>query len=76
MIIKIDFNSDEAIYVQLRNQIVFGIATASSQQTEHHGKYQKDGENLFHLINPHWRLWMLQLHVQISAEVRSDRQLV
>ena len=38
--------------------------------------YQKDGENLFHLINPHWRLWMLQLHVQISAEVRSDRQLV
>lgn len=28
MIIKIDFNSDEAIYIQLRNQIVMGIATA------------------------------------------------
>jgi len=28
MIIKIDFNSDEAIYVQLRNQIVMGIATS------------------------------------------------
>ena len=28
MIIKIDFNSEEAIYVQLRNQIVLGIATA------------------------------------------------
>ena len=28
MIIDIDFNSDEAIYVQLRNQIVVGIATA------------------------------------------------
>lgn len=28
MIIKIDFNSEEAIYMQLRNQIVFGIATA------------------------------------------------
>ena len=28
MIIKIDFNSEEAIYVQLRNQIVFGIATS------------------------------------------------
>ena len=26
MIIKIDFNSDEAIYMQLRNQIVVGIA--------------------------------------------------
>lgn len=27
MIIKIDFNSEEAIYVQLRNQIILGIAT-------------------------------------------------
>lgn len=26
MIIKIDFNSDEAIYMQLRNQIIMGIA--------------------------------------------------
>lgn len=26
MIIKIDFNSDEAIYMQLRNQIILGIA--------------------------------------------------
>ena len=24
---KIDFNSDEAIYIQLRNQIIMGIAT-------------------------------------------------
>ena len=28
MILEIDFNSDEAIYVQLRNQIVLGIACA------------------------------------------------
>lgn len=28
MIVEIDFNSDEAIYVQLRNQIVIGIATS------------------------------------------------
>ena len=28
MIIKIDFNSDEALYIQLRNQIVMGIATS------------------------------------------------
>lgn len=26
MVIKIDFNSDEAIYMQLRNQIILGIA--------------------------------------------------
>ena len=28
MIIEIDFNSDEALYLQLRNQIIIGIATA------------------------------------------------
>ena len=28
MILKIDFNSDEALYIQLRNQIVVGIATS------------------------------------------------
>lgn len=27
MIIEIDFNSDEALYIQLRNQIILGIAT-------------------------------------------------
>ena len=27
MVLKIDFNSDEAIYIQLRNQIILGIAT-------------------------------------------------
>ena len=26
--IQIDFNSDEAIYIQLRNQIILGIATS------------------------------------------------
>ena len=28
MLIEIDFNSDEAIYIQLRNQIIMGIATS------------------------------------------------
>lgn len=28
MVIKVDFNSDEAIYIQLRNQIIMGIATS------------------------------------------------
>ena len=29
MLIEIDFNSDDAIYVQLQNQIIMGIATAT-----------------------------------------------
>ena len=32
MIVKIDFNSDEAIYIQLRNQIILGIATSQLQE--------------------------------------------
>ena len=28
MIIEVDFDSDEAIYIQLRNQIIMGIATS------------------------------------------------
>ena len=27
MLLEIDFNSEEAIYIQLRNQIIYGIAT-------------------------------------------------
>lgn len=32
MFIEIDFNSDEAIYMQLRNQIILGIATSQFQE--------------------------------------------
>ena len=29
MLIEIDFNSEEALYIQLRNQVILGIATAN-----------------------------------------------
>lgn len=32
MIIEIDFQSEEAIYIQLRNQIILGIATAEIRE--------------------------------------------
>ena len=32
MMIQIDFNSEEALYMQLRNQIILGIATAKIQE--------------------------------------------
>ena len=34
MLIEIDFNSDEAIYMQLRNQIIMGIETSALQEGE------------------------------------------
>ena len=32
MIIEIDFNSEEALYLQVRNQIIMGIATSQYQE--------------------------------------------
>ena len=32
MILRIDFNSDEALYIQLRNQIIMGIATGELRE--------------------------------------------
>lgn len=32
MIIEIDFNSEEALYLQLRNQIILGIATSKFRE--------------------------------------------
>ncbi len=34
MLIEVDFNSDEAIYIQLRNQIIMGIATSVLHEGE------------------------------------------
>jgi DNA-binding transcriptional regulator YhcF (GntR family) len=34
MYVRIDFHSDEAIYIQLRNQIIYGIATSQIQEGE------------------------------------------
>lgn len=34
VVIEIDFNSEEAYYIQLRNQIIIGIATAQLQEGE------------------------------------------
>lgn len=35
MYVNIDFNSDEAIYIQLRNQIIYGIATSQIQEGDY-----------------------------------------
>ncbi len=34
MLVRIDYNSDEAFYVQLKNQIIMGIATSEIQEGE------------------------------------------
>ena len=54
MYIEIDFNSDEAIYMQLRNQIVLGIATNQYQEGESLPSVRQLAENIginMHTVN-------------------------
>lgn len=54
MIIEIDFNSDEAIYLQLRNQIVLGIATARFREGDTLPSVRQLAENIginMHTVN-------------------------
>ena len=54
MYIKIDFNSEEAFYVQLRNQIIFGIATNQFQEGDTLPSVRQLAENIginMHTVN-------------------------
>lgn len=54
MLIEIDFNSSEAIYIQLRNQIVFGIATNQYQEGESLPSVRQLADNIginMHTVN-------------------------
>ena len=50
MYIEIDFESDEAIYLQLRNQIVLGIATNQYREGESRQLAESIGINM-HTVN-------------------------
>ena len=41
MFIELDFNSNEAIYMQLRNQIILGIAQDKIKNGESFGNWRK-----------------------------------
>ncbi len=54
MYLRIDFNSDEAIYIQLRNQIIYGIATSQLQEGENLPSVRDLAENIginMHTVN-------------------------
>ena len=54
MIIKIDFESDEAIYIQLRNQIIMGIATDRIREGDSLPSVRQLAENIginMHTVN-------------------------
>ena len=54
MIIKIDFDSEEAIYIQLRNQIIMGIATDRIHEGDSLPSVRQLAENIginMHTVN-------------------------
>lgn len=54
MLVEIDFNSDEALYIQLRNQIILGIATEELQEGDTLPSVRALAENIginMHTVN-------------------------
>ncbi len=54
MYVQINFNSDEAIYIQLRNQIIYGIATSQLTEGENLPSVRDLAENIginMHTVN-------------------------
>ena len=54
MILSIDFNSDEALYIQLRNQIIIGIATGRIREGDSLPSVRKLADNIsinMHTVN-------------------------
>ena len=54
MIVKSDFNSDEAIYMQLRNQIIMGIATSMLHEGDSLPSVRQMADNIginMHTVN-------------------------
>ncbi|WP_167955275.1 GntR family transcriptional regulator [Anaerosporobacter faecicola] len=54
MVVRIDFNSEEAIYIQLRNQIILGIANAEIKEGDNLPSVRELAENIginMHTVN-------------------------
>ena len=69
MFIEIDFNSDEAIYMQLRNQIILGIATSQFQEGDMLPSVRQLAENLginMHTVNKAYTVLKQEGYVKVD----------
>lgn len=69
MIIEIDFNSDEAIYMQLRNQIILGIATSRFQEGEQLPSVRQLAEEIginMHTVNKAYTVLKQEGYVKVD----------
>lgn len=69
MLIEIDFGSDEAIYVQLKNQIIMGIATSDIQDGESLPSVRQLAEDIginMHTVNKAYTLLKQEGYIQLE----------
>ena len=69
MFIEIDFNSDEAIYMQLRNQIIMGIATSQFQEGDMLPSVRQLAENIginMHTVNKAYTVLKQEGYVKVD----------
>lgn len=69
MFVSIDFNSDEAIYVQLRNQIVLGIATSEIREGDSLPSVRELADNIginMHTVNKAYTILKQEGYVKLD----------
>lgn len=69
MIIQIDFNSDEAIYIQLRNQIIIGIANSQIREGDNLPSVRDLADNIginMHTVNKAYTILKQEGYVKLD----------
>lgn len=69
MYIEIDFNSEEAIYIQLRNQIIMGIATSEIHEGESLPSVRQLAESVginMHTVNKAYSVLKQEGYIQLD----------
>ena len=69
MLIEVDFNSDEAIYVQLQNQIIMGIATVMIKEGDTLPSVRRLADNIginMHTVNKAYSILKQEGFIQLD----------
>lgn len=69
MLIEVDFNSDEAIYVQLQNQIIMGIATEMIKEGDTLPSVRRLADNVgvnMHTVNKAYSILKQEGFIQLD----------
>lgn len=69
MLVTIDFNSEEAIYIQVRNQIILGIATSTIREGDNLPSVRELADNIginMHTVNKAYTILKQEGYVKLD----------